>query len=285
MFQSVDKAFFKEHGYLVVEGAVPPALLGKIQARFLAWVEESRHHATPWGSTVNGQPRFDLELGHTPDAPALRRVNAPVEISDCYRQVMSEGRVPRIIAELIGPDVRFHHSKINSKLPGSATTVKWHQDFSFTPHSNDDVVTALIFVDDVTVDNGPLKVLPGSHRGVLHSLWHDGVFTGAIADPVAADCENKAMTCTGSAGSVCFMHTRLLHGSSDNRSSTPRTLFICVYSSDDAVPLSSNPMPSRLEGLLVAGQCRGRIRSMAFDMDRPELPRTASFFDQQARQR
>ena len=37
------------------------------------------------------------------------------------------------VADLMGPDLRFHHSKINSKLPGSATTVKWHQDFTFDP--------------------------------------------------------------------------------------------------------------------------------------------------------
>lgn len=282
MPETANRTFFHEHGYLVVENCVPPDSLGAMQARFREWVEVSRGHEAPWGTTVNGKPRFDLENGHCPAAPALRRVNAPVEISDSYFRVMSDGRIPEILADLVGPDVRFHHSKINSKLPGSATHVKWHQDFSFTPHSNDDVVTALVFLDDVTADNGPLKVLPGSHRGPIHPLWHAGTFTGAVADRVAGDCERRAVTCTGPAGSVCFMHTRLLHGSGPNLSPAPRTLFICVYSADDAVPLSPNPMPSRFEGLTVRGRPRGRVRSVPFDMDLPELPGTASFFDQQA---
>jgi len=52
-----------------------------------------------------------------------------------------------MVADLIGPNVRYHHSKINSKLPGAATHVKWHQDFPFTPHTNSDMVTALLMVD------------------------------------------------------------------------------------------------------------------------------------------
>ena len=51
-----------------------------------------------------------------------------------------------MVADLIGPDVKLHHTKINSKLPGSATAVKWHQDFPFTPHSNDSLITALLMV-------------------------------------------------------------------------------------------------------------------------------------------
>ena len=276
--------FFNQYGYLVVENAVADALVSDMTDQFNTWVDESRGHESPWGETINGKPRFDLEPGHSAKSPALRRINAPVEVSDIYYRVMADGRIPELLGQIIGPDVRFHHSKINSKLPGSATQVKWHQDFSFTPHSNDDLVTALIFVDEVTLENGPLKVVPGSHRGELYSLWHDGIFTGAVAEDLAKRCEREAVTCTGPAGSVCFMHTRLLHGSSANVSAMPRTLFICVYASDDAVALSPNPMPSRYDGLMVAGRSRGVVRCIPFDMPLPQLPDSASFFDQQSRQ-
>ena len=189
------------------------------------------------------------------------------------------------VADLIGPDVKFHHSKINSKLPGGQTSVKWHQDFPFTPHSNDDLITALLMVDEVTDRNGPLEVLAGSHKGDLHGLWHDGVFTGAVADEIAADCQSGATVCTGSAGSVCLMHTRLLHGSAPNLSSLPRTLFICVYSAEDAVSYSPNPMPTEYEGLVVRGQKTNRVRSIPYRIELPQKPTTASFFDQQAKHR
>ncbi len=274
--------FFWRNGYLVVPDAVSDATLLELRQTFQNWVEESREHAENWGETLNGKPRFDIEPGHCADSPRLRRVNAPIEVSKAYFDAMSDSTMTDFVADLIGPDVKLHHTKINSKQPGAETVVKWHQDFPFTPHSNDSVVTALLMVDEVTETNGPLEVLPGSHTGPIHGLWHNGKFTGAIDEEIAATCVSKAATCTGPAGAVCLMHTRLLHGSRDNRSAFPRTLFIAVYSADDAVPLSPNPMPNRYEGLVVRGEQKGRVRSIDYTIDLPELPDTASFFDQQA---
>ena len=240
------KEQFWEDGYLVVENAVDQQTLAALRGDFAGWVEESRGHGEAYGDTIDGRPRFDLEPSHSAEKPGLRRVNAPVEVSSAYYRAMASSRMTECVADLIGPNVKFHHSKINSKLPGGETQVKWHQDFPFTPHSNDDIVTALFMVDEVTAENGPLEVVPGSHKGPLYGLWHEGVFTGAVEDGVAEDCASKAVTCTGSAGSVCLMHTRLLHGSAANMSTGSRTLFICVYSAEDAVPYSANPMPTEV---------------------------------------
>ncbi len=277
------RAFFHEHGYLMIEDAVDAALLACLQRDFATWVEESRTHEAAWGDTVDGRPRFDLEPGHSSATPGLRRVNAPVEVSAGYLAATVESRMADCVADLIGPDVKLHHTKINSKLPGGHTEVKWHQDFAFTPHSNDDVISALLMVDEVTEENGPLQVAAGSHRGPIHSLWHGGVFTGAVADEVGEACAASAITCVGPAGAACLMHTRLLHGSAANRSARPRTLHIAVYSAEDAVAVSPNPVPSRYEGRLVRGQRSGRVRSIDYELALPQLPTGASFFDQQAR--
>ena len=108
----------------------------------------------------------------------MRRVQSPEEISEVYADVMRYARTADIVAELIGPAIRFHHGKVNSKLPGAATKVKFHQDFTFQPMTNDDLITALLFVDEVTLENGPLEVVPGSHKGPLYTFWHDGVLGG-----------------------------------------------------------------------------------------------------------
>jgi len=275
--------FFWDNGYLVISDAVSKVMLADLQREFYGWVEQSRQHDENWGETIDGKPRFHLEAGHTKALPRLLRVNAPVEISRTYYDAMADSPMTDYVASLIGPDVKLHHTKINSKQSGGETVVKWHQDFGFTPHSNDSVVTALLMIDEVTEQNGPLEVSPGSHRGPIHGLWHDGIFTGAINAEIAAGCASKAVTCTGSAGSVCLMHTRLLHGSAANQSDAPRTLFISVYSADDAIPLSPSPMPNRYEGMTVRGQSQGRVRSIDFCVDLPQLPETASFFDQQAK--
>jgi len=258
-------------------------LLRAMQDDFSSWVEESRDHSEPYGETINERPRFDLEPGHRADKPGLRRVNAPVEVSEAYYQAMTSSRMTDCVADLIGPNVKFHHSKINSKLPGGETAVKWHQDFPFTPHTNDDIVTALLMIDEVTLENGPLEVVPGSHKKEIHGLWHDGVFTGSVADDVAEASAPKAIRCIGPAGSVCLMHTRLLHGSTANLSEDPRTLFICVYTAEDAVPVSPSPMPTKYEGMVVCGEKTNMVRTVPYRLELPQLPSTASFFDQQAK--
>jgi len=273
---------FWRDGWLFMPDAVDASCLKELRSDFAAWVEESRSHSKPYGQTIDGRPRFDLEPGHSAAKPALRRVNSPTEISAAYYRAMSATRMADAVADLIGPDVKFHHSKINSKLPGAATAVKWHQDFPFTPHSNDDIVTALLFVDEVTDDNGPLELDPGTHKSEILSLWNGDVFTAAVGDDFAAASQAKAVRCTGPAGGVCFMHTRVLHGSAPNRSAHPRTLFISVYTAEDAVALAPNPVPSKHEGRIVRGRQTGNIRSIAYEMRLPQKPTVASFFGQQS---
>ena len=272
---------FRRDGVLTVPNAVTPDQLAALRADMDRWVEESRAHNGPYGETIDGRPRFDVQPGHSKDRPALRRVSAPTEVSAAHREVMANSAMVDMVADLIGPDVRLHHTKVNTKLPGAATEVQWHQDFPFTPHSNADLMTALLMVDEVTVENGPLEVAPGSHNGPIHSLWHDGVFTGSICPDAVAAMRDAAVSCTGSAGSVCLMHTRLAHASAPNRSDRSRTLFICVYGAGDAVPYGPSPVPTAHQGLFVRGSDSGRVRTGDFEMDLPEPPMGASFFTQQ----
>ena len=281
MLSQEQKDFFHANGYLVVENAVTPEQLDHLRQDFASWVEESREKDGAWGETVNGKSRFDVEVGHSSEKPALRRINAPHEVSDAYFNVMADSGMTDMVADLIGPDVKLHHTKVNSKLPGSATQVKWHQDFPFTPHTNDDLITALLMVDEVTEENGPLEIVSDTHKGEIHTLWHDGKFTGAVSDEVTQDCLKKRILCTGKAGSVCLMHTRLLHGSAPNNSDAARTLYICVYSAADAMPISPSPVPTKDQGLIVRGEDKGEVRAVSYNMPMPELPKGASFFDQQ----
>jgi len=276
---------YRTEGVLVVENVIGPDLLQRLVDDFEQWSIESRNYDGPYGTSFDGRPRYDMQppSGDTP--AALRRVQSPTEISDAYFEAMADSAMTDMVADLIGPNVKFHHSKINSKLPGSATEVKWHQDFPFTPHTNSDLVTALLMIDDVTDVNGPLAVAPGSHTGPIYSIWHDGIYTGAVSEDIEEAFKANARFCTGPSGSVCFMHTRLAHGSEPNFSDMPRTLFISVYSAGDAVPCSPNPLPSKHEGMFVRGSDPHRIRSEGYAIQTPEFPKTSFFAQQSAEER
>ncbi|MGB2069687.1 MAG: phytanoyl-CoA dioxygenase family protein, partial [Candidatus Puniceispirillaceae bacterium] len=243
---------------------------------------ESRQHDSNFGEIMDGRPRFDVEpRTHSPETPALRRISSPIEVSDSYLAVTRDNAALDLTAEIFGPNIKLVATKVNLKLPGSGTAVKYHQDFPFEPHSNDNVMTVLIFLDDVTPDNGPLEVVPGSHRGKIHTLWHDGVFTGAVDPEMEEGLRDASVSCTGKAGSACLMHSRLLHASLPNMTNAPRSLFIVTYVAEDAVPLSPNPIPHVYDGDIMRGRHTGRVRCTPYEMDLPEYPKEASFFGQQ----
>ncbi len=274
-------AFWRD-GVLTVENAVSPDQLAAMREEFEGWIEESRAHQNDYGETMDGRARFSVEPGHSAKTPALRRVQSPEEVSDVFLNTMRTAQTVDMVADLIGPNLRFHHGKVNSKQPGAATEIKFHQDFSFQPMTNDDLITALLFVDDVTLENGPLEVVPGTHKGPLYSHWHNGRFTGAVSDDVLNTHKDNIVHCAGKAGSVCLMHSSLLHGSAPNLSDQPRTLYIATYYAEDAIELSANHLPSRHTHELVRGVETGRVRCSSYEMEIPEKPTSTSFFDQQA---
>jgi len=270
---------FWRDGYLVAENAVTGEQLRRLQKGVREWVEESRAHDAPFGQpTLDGRPRFDMGGEHCAERPALRRVNNPSEINTHYNDVMRDSPMVDMIADLIGPNVKYHHCKINLKLSGSHTAVGYHQDFAYTPHTNDDIITALLMLDDVTEGNGCLMVVPGSHRGSMYSLFDGTTFTGFVDPQEERALRKQEVPVIGKAGDVCLMHTRLVHGSAPNRSDRPRGLYICVYTAADAFPLARNPMPSELEGTIVRGERTRVARLMQADIELPEQPKLASFF-------
>jgi ectoine hydroxylase-related dioxygenase (phytanoyl-CoA dioxygenase family) len=272
-------AQFREQGFIVLPDAVTPEQLSALRAELAGWVEQSRAHEGAWDSLIDGRPRFDVAPGHRADHPQLRRVNAPSEVSAVYREVMQNSRMTDMVAALIGPDVAYHHCKINLKLPGANTEAAWHQDFPFTPHTNDDMVTALLFLDDVTMENGALMVLPGSHLTGLHSLYRNGRFVAKVSDDVAMAAQARAVPAIGPAGSVCLMHTAVLHGSEANGSAISRNLYISVYRAADALPLAESPVPTSLHGTIVRGTQPRHIRLMERRVELPPSGRTSSFFE------
>ena len=273
---------FENNGYVLMENAITADQLAALNDQLRSWIDESRQHDSNFGEIMDGRPRFDVEpRTHSPETPALRRISSPIEVSDSYLAVTRDNAALDLTAEIFGPNIKLVATKVNLKLPGSGTAVKYHQDFPFEPHSNDNVMTVLIFLDDVTPDNGPLEVVPGSHRGKIHTLWHDGIFTGAV-DPKMEDVlRDASVSCTGKAGSACLMHSRLLHASLPNMTNAPRSLFIVTYVAEDAVPLSPNPIPHVYDGDIMRGRHTGRVRCTPYEMDLPEYPKEASFFGQQ----
>ena len=226
---------------------------------------------------------YDLEPGHRPDAPRVRRVKTPHKFFDGFRRLYREPRLVAILQALLGPAVRLQGSKINLKAPHFGSPVEWHQDWAFYPHTNDDLLAVGVMLDDAISDNGPLMVVPGSHRGPIFDHHADGYFCGAV-DPAAVKQElARAVPLTGRAGSMSFHHVRLLHGSAQNVSKLPRALLLYEYAAADAWPLMGVKDLAEFDGRLVSGapSIEPRVTPVPVRMPLPPALNQGSIYENQ----
>lgn len=243
------RQFYFDRGYLKVEGIIPRDMLDALRAATDEMLEESR-------SVAQSNDRFDLGPTHSAAQPRPRRIRAAVDQHPAYWAFASSPLMGDVVADVVGPDVKFHSSKLNFKWPGGAEEVKWHQDIPAWPHSNFSPVTVGIYLEDVTADEGPLSMIPGSHDGELFDHQDpSGKWMGYISEAdvgrVAVDTADEL---DGPAGSVILLNCRTIHGSRPARARKARPMLLNVYSSADAFMLCSPPTPTSHTGEIIRGK-------------------------------
>ena len=147
----VQKDAYLQDGYLVLPGAVDGDWLRRLQTVTDAFVERSRRLSS-------STPDLLLGPGHTAERPMLRRIPQTVAFHPEFEAFGLKGPLLDHAEGLLGPDVRFHHSKLNFKSAGGGEEIKWHQDIPFWPHTNYGPLTIGVYLGDVDHDMAPMGV-------------------------------------------------------------------------------------------------------------------------------
>ena len=219
---------YHANGYVGVENVISSRVVEELRRVTDEFVERSRE-------VTEHTAVFDLEPGHSREHPKLRRLKSPIRQHEVYRDALHDEGILAPVSQLIGYGLRCNGDKLNMKLPEVGSPVEWHQDWAFYPHTNDDLLAVGICIDDMTVENGALLVIPGSHRGPVYDHHVDSGFCGAITDPAFSD--EDAVPVELAAGGISIHHVRTVHGSTPNRSERPRRLLLFQYCAIDAWPL------------------------------------------------
>ena len=237
-----------DQGYLLLERLLPADRLAELRDATACQLELAR------GETVSGEA-FDLGPGHTARTPNVRRLRAVVDRDPYFWQLACDPLLTDVVADLVGPDVKFHSGKLNCKGAQAGDGVKWHQDIQAWPHTCFSLLTLGIYLEDVGSEQGPLAVIPGSHRGALFDQRRDGQWTGHLSDDDMAHFDlGTAHELVAPAGSVMAIDCCVVHGSRPNYSSRSRPLLLYVYSSADAFAYMPAPTPTCHTGELVRGR-------------------------------
>lgn len=138
-----------------------------------------------------------------------------------------------------------------------------------------------VALDDCTLENGCLLMLPGSHRWPILDHHQDGVFVGAIDVEREGVDVSGAVPVTVGAGGITLHHTRMLHASAPNTSALPRRLLLLQLAAVDAWPVLGVTDLAQFDAWVLRGEPtrRYRVKEMEIRLPLPKHERQGSIYE------
>jgi len=213
---------YREDGYLVVPGV--------FSARELETLKSETADIARGKYPCEGIDPLPATLS---DAAVLERIlciHQVHHVSDVMLDFVKHPKLAAILSRIVAPDVKCMQSMLFVKPPGFQGQA-WHQDEIYIPTRDRSLCGGWIAIDDATVENGCLYVIPGSHRtGYLYPQRPHGnpdEFDSAM-ESYGFD-ESAEVPVEVAAGSVVFFNGYLLHRSRKNRSTGYRRVLVNHY--------------------------------------------------------
>lgn len=224
----LESAAFWRDGFLIRRG-----LADQDTCRIL--VDVAREHLA--GQLAPIEYEVDIQYPGAPEnadaegATTSRRLLQAFSRHDQFRRWAQSKQVVETISTLFSsPDVSLsqcHHNCVMTKQPGYSSVTRWHQDNRYWSFDEENLISVWLALGAEDIQNGCLRVIPGSHRFELQSGRFDA------AQFLRADLqENKALVAESipielECGDVLFFHSKLLHAAGRNR--TEATKYSLVY--------------------------------------------------------
>ncbi len=220
MFTSTETALFRRDGYLIINGLLTDQQVMEARgnlSRLVAQADELGAH--PSGYHLDREPGTaadaDRELG-------IRKFRDLGQADQFFWDVVRTPAVVERVAALHGTGCRVIQTMALVKPPEIGSAKDWHQDIPYFPLSETHTCVGVwIALDDATLDNGCMQVIPGSHH--LGPVAHVQGPTGWRLEPaLCAHLAPAVHALPMRAGAALFFDGRLLHFTDCNRSQRRR---------------------------------------------------------------
>ncbi|MGW0337236.1 phytanoyl-CoA dioxygenase family protein [Streptomyces sp. NPDC003011] len=202
-------------------------------ARVTRHAQEGKTEVTVWpdGHRLESVAGTTVHWESDARPPAVRSLSPVTQLDPTLDALWSDERLTGPMRRLLNTDrLGPFTSKLNFKRAGVGSAYRWHQDYPYWyccagPDAGD-IATAMIYLDDVTADNGALTLVPGSH--LAGPAPRDRAEpTGLLVDAARSDVSG-AVTIEAPAGSVLMFPGLIVHRSGPNTSPRDRrSLLLC----------------------------------------------------------
>ena len=174
---------------------------------------------------------------------APRTAFAAHTYNEAFRLLGTHPRLIKPLEQIFGEPLYMHQFKINAKAAFEGDVWQWHQDYG--TWARDDgmpeprAMNIAVFMDEVMPINGPLMLIPRSHKAGVLEAGHDLETTSyplwTLDKETVTRLANEGgiVAPTGKPGSVLMFHGNLVHGSAPNITPYPRRivyLTLCAVS-------------------------------------------------------
>ena len=221
--------FFVENGYLVVPNLIDTAEVEELRQDT---VRIARGHY-PCASI----PPVDEAQSDDAVLRTILCIHQPHYISPVMQRYVQHPKICGILSQITAAHLPYWDGSV--KCMQSMLFVKppefqgqaWHQDEIYIPTRDRSLIGAWIALDDATIANGCLWVVPGSHRpGYLYpQCAHDNADEFDFAPESFGFDEAAAVPVEVPTGSLVFFNGYLLHRSHRNRSEVYRRVLVNHY--------------------------------------------------------
>ena len=210
---------FGREGYFITDRVLDPALLDRIGADFERLRQEQDERLRDAGerSGISLEGRNFISNIHA--------------LSDAGAELALSRDLAELAGSVLGPDVRLYWNQAVTKAPRTGGSFSWHQDSGYVPIEPLEYLTLWIPLEDASVANGTIWLIPGSHRwGLQEHLVDD-----ESGDKVGYRGDAEGIPCELPKGAIAVFSSLCLHRSGPNTSDSPRRAYVVQYSPTNAV--------------------------------------------------
>jgi ectoine hydroxylase-related dioxygenase (phytanoyl-CoA dioxygenase family) len=207
--------------------------------------------------------QWDL-LENAPGAArsAVFRLSRVMARHPAIQAVAQDERVAEAVRVLVGPDAVLcvnRHNMMVVKAPRVGRQIDWHQDGVNWGHAR--MVSFMVFLDDASVENGCLEVVPGAHKYGLFPTVKTNVGEGMnVHDPLQAALLRQAVPLCTKAGEGLFFHSCMPHFSKANGSNHYRRNLTFAYVAEADKAAAAGGMAPIVSLALGESYCGQRTR-------------------------